>query len=665
MGEEIKLITTEINNLLGKNFSYVTLEKMETDKLLEVIHEVFVKLNILSTNETPMDSDSAAIAILEGLNKIKYSPDADIKPEDFREGILTGNYSTIKPILYWIFSNPKQVQKRAYLARYVDKIEIPLELLEEEEFRSLKTQYDSLVEEFWRAYNENKKAKKAALEAKELQQDIVKMEEDILKLKQRIEQQEEKLETIPNKESLFAAVRVYRNEYKEQERLEEQIAECQERIAKRQNDIKELQNKIAVVRAQNSVDKDPLEEAMNEKTTNDIILQTLPSDAEDLEEQAEALKTVLNEPEPTEEDIDEQEAEINKLTEEVKVLSERQTVLDNSPDNQIGSVQSQMAATEEDKRQVVLGLVTEQSKLSKIEAKISVKEEQLEKLVGGPILQGDSLKEYVSKLREKNVAYKESKDDLHALTMEAGIVSRTLDILKSLDPSTEDLFQRRDEILTVQENISDLDEARSKVKKLCIDLEKAHAETNQVKEELNNFTAEMQPFFDEYNQLEEVYDELTGDVVKQQEKLKADYETLQEEIKIHEEKWKNLQQDREQKEALLFRLSEDIINIADALNTQPTQKDILLKTIEEQKELKKNLDKQLEDIEVKKVNLIIIVCCFLININFLGRRFEKSHCVRKNIKFIKGQRKMSSFILINFDRNLIISYLTLTQIKYG
>lgn len=72
-----------------------------------------------------------------------------------------------------------------------------------------------------------------------------------------------------------------------------------------------------------------------------------------------------------------------------------------------------------------------------VDNKITEREKSANTLIGGPLLHGNELKQFVSNLREKNLLYREYKAHLQAMTAELGVLTRTLDIVKSLQPSEE------------------------------------------------------------------------------------------------------------------------------------------------------------------------------------------------------------------------------------
>lgn len=48
---------------------------------------------------------------------------------NFRQGLVSGNKHVIYPILYWLLQRMDELKKRAYLAKYLVKLDIPAEIL--------------------------------------------------------------------------------------------------------------------------------------------------------------------------------------------------------------------------------------------------------------------------------------------------------------------------------------------------------------------------------------------------------------------------------------------------------------------------------------------------------------------------------------------------------
>lgn len=51
---------------------------------------------------------------------------------DFRKGLVTGSKPVVHPILHWLLLRVPELKKRAYLARYLVKLDIPADFLQDD-----------------------------------------------------------------------------------------------------------------------------------------------------------------------------------------------------------------------------------------------------------------------------------------------------------------------------------------------------------------------------------------------------------------------------------------------------------------------------------------------------------------------------------------------------
>lgn len=50
----------------------------------------------------------------------------------FRQGLVTGSKPVVHPILHWLLQRVPELKKRAYLARFLVKLDVPTEFLADE-----------------------------------------------------------------------------------------------------------------------------------------------------------------------------------------------------------------------------------------------------------------------------------------------------------------------------------------------------------------------------------------------------------------------------------------------------------------------------------------------------------------------------------------------------
>ena len=66
----------------------------------------------------------------------------------FRQGLVQGDKQIIHPILSWLLQNMTDLKKRAYLAHYLVKVDVPLEILSDSDVAALYEQVS-----FWNYFS--------------------------------------------------------------------------------------------------------------------------------------------------------------------------------------------------------------------------------------------------------------------------------------------------------------------------------------------------------------------------------------------------------------------------------------------------------------------------------------------------------------------------------
>lgn len=107
--------------------------------------------------------------------------------------------------------------------RYVEKVPIPLELMQDAQVYQLSNSYEMLIQDFWRSYEVNKYEKRNAYAARELKHDISKMTSDLQYLTQLMQKQKDKVNNISNKEAFIVSTKSYLAETKSLKKLDNQV----------------------------------------------------------------------------------------------------------------------------------------------------------------------------------------------------------------------------------------------------------------------------------------------------------------------------------------------------------------------------------------------------------------------------------------------------------
>ena len=94
------------------------------------------------------EAEGTALRILGMLRILKYKPPLEISVANFRQGLVEGQKHVIYPVMEWLLQRIDELKTRAYLAKYLVKIEIPNEVAADTDVAVLYEQYDDQVSQF-------------------------------------------------------------------------------------------------------------------------------------------------------------------------------------------------------------------------------------------------------------------------------------------------------------------------------------------------------------------------------------------------------------------------------------------------------------------------------------------------------------------------------------
>ena len=94
------------------------------------------------------EPEATALRILGMLRILKYKPPLDISVANFRQGLVEGQKHVIYPVMEWLLQRIEDLKKRAYLAKYLVKIEIPTEVAADADVSDLYDQYEESIAQF-------------------------------------------------------------------------------------------------------------------------------------------------------------------------------------------------------------------------------------------------------------------------------------------------------------------------------------------------------------------------------------------------------------------------------------------------------------------------------------------------------------------------------------
>ncbi|KAK8789176.1 hypothetical protein V5799_021046 [Amblyomma americanum] len=143
MSEQLKFIVQELNKEpFNKKLNLISFDAYRPDQLLQTLMDVFAELDPKSLpahfGVVPLqmkadvrseDPEQLAMKNLSFLRILKYKPPPDIAGRgSFRQGLVAGAKEAVLPVLEWTLRGLPELRKRAYLGRFLVKVDVPPEL---------------------------------------------------------------------------------------------------------------------------------------------------------------------------------------------------------------------------------------------------------------------------------------------------------------------------------------------------------------------------------------------------------------------------------------------------------------------------------------------------------------------------------------------------------
>nr|XP_033337740.1 intraflagellar transport protein 81 homolog [Megalopta genalis] len=430
MKENMKFIASEVNKLLGRNYNIIYFNSLSPEELLHVLKEVLIKIqdqhaaNIDPRSETPED---IAIYILNVLRVFNYQPQTD--PVTFRQGLIRGDPETIHPILTWVLSHVDVARKRAYLSRFLVKVEVPAEYLSDPEVAALHDQYMVLIDRFKAVHKEREIGKRNFENASELTADLKTMEKEKEAVTIRIEKMKAKAEAGIHLFDAARSLRIERDKDRDLALQEEQEKEITSRL---QIAIQRLERELETLRRdENEVTAQTLLQQLSEMVTVQSMVanEKLPAELNQLRNRMKALTSVKHYSYLGPDQITTMRNKLDSMAKEIQDLVEIKISKINI--DKMEPFRQQAAAVANIKRNALERLEKTDDSLQELQLKLEEKRELSRLMIEDAAPKGEELKQYINRLKTRSTLYKHCKGEVAWLNAENSILYRTTAILEN------------------------------------------------------------------------------------------------------------------------------------------------------------------------------------------------------------------------------------------
>ncbi|XP_026125261.1 intraflagellar transport protein 81 homolog isoform X2 [Carassius auratus] len=534
MSEQLKLIVEQLNREpFKKNFNLITFDSLEPMQLLQTLNDVLAEIDpkqAIDIREEMPEQTAKRMFTLLGM--LKYKPPGGMSEvSSFRQGLVIGSKPVVHPILHWLLQRIPELKKRAYLARFLVKLEIPAEFLQDDIIAETFHQYEELVGGFKTIHKECEQMKSSGFSTSEIRRDIVAMEEEKDQLIKRVERLKKRVEAVSNHQRMLELARQLRVEKEREESLahqkqeqKNQLFQAEQRLQRCQIQLRDLQQAAADEKPESLMKR--LEEDI--KFNSYMVSEKLPRELENTRKVVQYLQKVASEPALGQAELRELEDKIREINTEINHLIEKRMMRNDPMDDKLSLFRQQAAIIVRKKETKLEELQEAREELAAVERELNMKSSQARERGGAELIRGDEFKRYVAKMRGKSSTYKKKRQEIAELKVEYGVLQRTQEILRERHTAG----QQQLESLEAQRGISgysDTQEELERVSAIKSELDEMKGRTlddmSEMVKKLNSVIAEkksaLSPLIKDLRALRQEHAELAPEF----EQKKAQYDT--------------------------------------------------------------------------------------------------------------------------------------------
>ncbi|VDL58331.1 unnamed protein product [Hymenolepis diminuta] len=251
MSEVIKFITDKLTSPpFNRNFNYITFDELEPNLLLQLLSDVLGELDpkhkIDIRDEAP---EATTMRILEALRMLRYK--IPTEPDDLSElceSLIIGDKKCIYPIMESILQNFDEHKKRSYLSKFLTKVRVPADFMQDSELNKLYSEHEALIEAFKNTHKQLENIKHKSLSTCEVKNDISVMQEEKDQLLRRINRMKMKVENFPSSIMMLDVARKLRVERERKAKIAQQLQQQRIMVSGHRN----LEDKVVELRQQSN-----------------------------------------------------------------------------------------------------------------------------------------------------------------------------------------------------------------------------------------------------------------------------------------------------------------------------------------------------------------------------------------------------------------------------
>ncbi|CAB3388981.1 Hypothetical predicted protein [Cloeon dipterum] len=556
MNAQLKYVVDELKALYPKkDYNIIEFDGFEPDQLVQILSNVICTIESKEAVNTRSENREMTIKrLLNSLYIMKYRPPSG-NEYDLAQSLFLGEKSAILPLLEWLLKERPTLEKRAYLGRYLIKIEVPPALRGDSNLEELFENYEQLLETFKDAHREREQHLSAGSNTGELRGDLAVMEREREIVVAKVATlQKTRVEGSKANAALLARVKALRESRAKRDMLLEQKARLQTTCVEMERFVARTKQQVAEARraAHGVTPQGLLQRAEEEeKVSTYIANEKIPADMKSGQTQLQLLREVASQTCLTRSDLAQVEQQVRALSSEVNALLERRMAAADPADDKLTPFKQQAAMLGRKKEAAAEAL----GELKKESAALKSKLEKIQ----GQLMPGEELplteeqfKKYMGQLKPRTELFKAKRSQLSSQTAECGVLSRTLEILRSNHELAQRQLgdeERRLGLSGYSSTASQLAEVNATKTELDLQkeskleaLSKTILELNQIiaskKAKLAPAIQELRPLREQYqasladfNKLKQVYDATAANLGSASNKIEQEIKQIEEETR--------------------------------------------------------------------------------------------------------------------------------------
>ncbi|XP_020784019.2 intraflagellar transport protein 81 homolog isoform X1 [Boleophthalmus pectinirostris] len=616
MSEQLKFIVDQLNREpFKKNLNLITFDSIEPMQLLQILNDVLAEIDpkhAMDIREEMPEQTTKRMCALLGM--LKYKPPGNLSDVSrFRQGLVTGSKQVVHPILFWLLQKVPELKKRAYLARFLVKLEIPAEFLQDDVINETYHQYEELVEGFKTYHKECEQLRTSGFSTAEIRRDISAMEEEKDQLIKRVERLKKRVESVSNHQRMLEQARQLRVEKEREEELahqkqeqKNQLFQAEQRLQRSQQQLKDLRQASADASPESLMKR--LEEEI--KINSYMVLEKLPKELDSMRRTVQFLQKVASEPAMGQADVQELEDKIKDVDSKINQLIEKRMMRNDPMDDKLTLYRQQASIIIRKKEAKAEELQEAREELSNAEKELNQRGDH--GADGDGMVKTEEMQRLVTRLRSKGTQYKMRQKELAEIQTEYGVLQRTEDILTKEHEAVQKRLETveaergiagysntQEELERVSAIKSELDEKKGRtlddmsemVKKLNYMIAEKKEALSPLIKELRSLREQSHKVRQEYEDKKAQYERTAAGLESNCSKLEQDVKVLKEETAQDENRYHYLNSQSQIIEMQIQRAADEVKAYvsSDPQERKKTVREMYLKNISEQELLGKKL----------------------------------------------------------------------------